>query len=533
MKRILSLILIVCLALGVFSVCASAAGEDGLKLIVTSDTHWQVYDRVDSDGFYRPRHDLGQMTALTPMIMNEFFIQAGESDADAILLTGDLTNSCNVADARAFAALLADFEDSTGKRVFVIDGNHDLNLNDNASESDADQAAFKEIYYRFGYDEAVATDEKTASYAADLDDEYRLLAIDSNKPDGGGYIGPELMDWIETQVKAAKADGKKLIAMMHHHIMEHVTLEQTIDGFYIVDNYREVCRKFDRWNIRLTFTGHMHKGDIASYSGLRTIYDASSTALSCYPLSYRYVRLTDKEIAFESRKITSLDVSLAPDGYSEEQLDMIANDPAAYAYGGLEDSFVKDYLMGRFVNADAIIDLLGLDPGSDAAAAVRRFMPDVFIPLYGEGNTVQAQARSLGLDIPESDYETVADLLTEFFARFKAGDEDLGGNSLEGRLVLDSLYTLLAYKAAQESEAVRTVLSSRVIAVLGLKGIDNIFTRSALDVILTGLFIDKAPADNNVTLPGYGAGGVTGALTILWMKLSQTFDLLLKAFAAL
>ena len=39
-----------------------------------------------------------------------------------------------------------------------------------------------------------------------------------------------------------------------------------------------------------------------------------------------------------------------------------------------------------------------------------------------------------------------------------------------------------------------------MIAALGLKGVDNVFTRSALDMILTGFTVDKAPADNDVTI---------------------------------
>ncbi len=81
-----------------------------------------------------------------------------------------------------------------------------------------------------------------------------------------------------------------------------------------------------------------------------------------------------------------------------------------------------------------------------------------------------------------------------------------GGNSTEGKLVLDAVYVLLASRAAEESPVIQTLLSSKILAWLGLKSVDNLFTRGALDLILNGLMIDKAPGDCNVTLPGYGKG---------------------------
>ena len=71
----------------------------------------------------------------------------------------------------------------------------------------------------------------------------------------------------------------------------------------------------------------------------------------------------------------------------------------------------------------------------------------------------------------------------------------------------------------------RALLNARIISVLRLKGIDNIFTRKAFDLILTGFTVDKAPADNNVTLPGYGTNtaGFLFKLTAFFQKLLAFF----------
>ena len=517
MQKTVCLLLAVLLCLTTFPICASAASDD-LHMFVTSDVHWKTPEDVAPDGFFRPRDDLGQMTSLAPAIFTRFLQDAAASDVDCVLLSGDMTNFNVDTEVVPFTELLADFEAQTGKQIYVVPGNHDIDMNNDPN----DHLRFRRNYSRFGYEEAIAVDEATSSYTADLNDTYRLLAINSNKPDGGGVITDAQLAWIEAQAKQAKADGKNLIAMMHHHLMEHLTLEQTIDGFYILDNYKQVCRLFDKYDIRLTFTGHLHLGDIAAYKGIHTIYDVTTASLATYPLTYRDVTLTDKEIRLESRTIDKLDEALIPQGYSAEQREMIVNDPVRYAYGCVEDSLVGDYI-GRFVDLENLIDMLGLEPDSVGAKAIRRILPDVLIPLYGEGETVEAKAKALGYTLPESDYETVGDLITAFWAAMTRGDENFGGSSPEGKLFLDAAYALFAAKAAQESPVVRALLSAKIIARLGLKGVNNIFTRKALDLILTGLMVDKGPTDNDVTLPGYGAitSGFLYGIYVVFQKILQ------------
>ena len=498
MKKVLSLILAVLMLFAVVPVFAGA--EDApLRVIVTSDTHWAKVDTVSPDGFYTPRADLGQLTALTHQIFARFMRDVARSDADYVFITGDLTDISDDTSARVFAKLLAKLEDTTGKQIFVVPGNHDLRMSDVPD----DHLRFRATYARFGWDEALCVDEATSSYTADLKNGYRLLAINSNKAGGGGLLTDDLLAWIETQVRQAQQDGKHLIAMMHHQIMDHFTLEQRIDGFYMVDNAKDVCKKFADWNIRVTFTGHLHLGDVAEYTGKNTIYDVTTYALSNYPLRYRDVTFTDEEIILKSCEISKLDTTKAAAGYSDEQKDMIANDPVGYSYGCQEDSLIKQYV-ANFVDADYLADMLGFEPDSVGAKAIKRILPDVLIPLYGEDGSVDAMAKKLGYSLPESSYETVGDLISAFWAAMVRGDENLGGTSPEGKLFLDAAYALFATKAAEESPAVRALLSSKVIAFLGLKGVNNIFTRKFLDLVLTGLMVDKGPADNNVTLPGYG-----------------------------
>ena len=518
MKKLISVVLCIVLAFSCVSICVSASG-DTMKVFVTSDTHWEKYDSVNPDGFYRPHQSLGQVSAISPQIFSAFISDAAASDADYIFISGDLTDSGSTPSAEAFAGILSNFESSTGKSVFVVPGNHDIHM---SSDPD-DHLRFREIYNAFGWAEAYSIDEATSSYAVELKDDYVLLGINSNKDDGGGLITDALMSWIEDRAAEAKANGKKVIAMMHQQLLEHYTMEQKIDGFYIIDNFKELRKNFAKWGIKLSFTGHMHMGDIASYTDKNgTIYDASTTSLACWPLTYREVSFSGKEINFASHQITSLDVSNLVSGYSDEQKDMIANDPVAYTYGCMEDSLIEEYVK-NFINPDYLADALGLEADSAAAQLLKKIIPEnILIPLYGEGETVEAKAKELGIVLPRSDYKTVDDLITAFWAALVAGDENLGGSSLEGKLIIDAAYVLILSNAEGESALAKKLLSNSISASIGLKGINNIFTRAALDQILTGLFVDKSPADNELTISGYDNTGIDASSVM--QKLFDFFE---------
>ena len=497
MKKTLCILLSLLLICASFSVYAKPASKD-LRILVTSDTHWAKVKRVKSDRFYHPREDLGQMSALSNAIVSRFLKAAAASDADYVFISGDLTNSKGNNDPENFAKILGRFEKKTGKSVFVVPGNHDLDT----SRLKKDSRRFRETYGAFGFDEAIALHKGTFSYVAELKNGYRLLALNSNKNDGSGHISDSLLHWIEKQARRAQRDGKKLIAMMHQQLMEHITMEQKIGSFYMLDNSKDVCELFDKYNIRLTFTGHMHISDIAAYEGEHTVYDVSSPSLATYPLAYRDVTLTDDAIVLKSRTIQRLDAKKLPKGYSKDQIRMITTNPVKYAYGCQRDSFVRDYIH-RFLSPEFLADTLGMGKNAFAENVIDRLLPNVFLSFYGKGNTVEAKAKALGLELPKSKYKRVSDLLTAFWAALVRGDENFDAESTEGQLFLISAYVLGTDNTKEEFPFTGSLVNGTT-AKIGLQAFNNGVTRAALDRLLVGFFVDRAPGDNNVTLDGYG-----------------------------
>ena len=51
----------------------------------------------------------------------------------------------------ALGTLAALYEAQTGKQIFVINGNHDLDMQDDVPSYSMDHVQFREIYHQFGY----------------------------------------------------------------------------------------------------------------------------------------------------------------------------------------------------------------------------------------------------------------------------------------------------------------------------------------------------------------------------------------------
>ncbi|MBQ6164805.1 MAG: metallophosphoesterase [Clostridia bacterium] len=545
MKKIISVLLALVLTLSVFGICAAAADE-GFKAYVATDTHYQKIESVTPDGnLYHPHGSLGKLDAVSPQILRQFLAEAAESDADYVFISGDITDKHSFSDAQAVAGMFAAFEEETGKQIFVINGNHDVVTQGEASKSDVDINTFKGLYHSFGYDEALAVDENSCSYVADLKNGYRLLAVDSCEygAAGHGMLSEKLLSWIEVQVEAAKADGKKLVAMMHHNMMDHFTMEGRLFEAFVLKNGEEVCKKFSEWGIRAVFTGHFHASDVAVYEGKTNVYEIETTSLICYPLAYREATFTDDAIELKRHIISRVNLSDAPDGYLPEQIAMMSADLNTYAAGAMRDA-VPGYV-ASFLSAQKVISLLKLDADSDAAKAVERLVPAVLAdfekPIYGEGDTVETMAKAAGIELPASGYPTVNDLITVFIAAHAKGDENFDKNSVEVRLLIGAMMAIFAGETENESASVKDTLTDSFFSAAGLKGLSGVtgladlgnlagdtdpvgaVTDLLLDVALEGVTVDKAPADNDVTLPGYANTSEDGVVLSFLRKLFDFF----------
>ena len=470
-KKILSVLLCVVILVGSVSLCI-AAKDDALPFLVASDLHYKpmpmkVPNNFPGDKYYCSAGYSPSLLSESYAVLQEFLRQAAASDAEFILLCGDLTDEGTMKQHEDMAGYLSDFERRTGKQVFVISGNHDF-FNRISVQT------FKDVYADLGYSEALAVDEQTCSYTADLSDKYRLLAIDSTNHGGGeDGITSELLQWAAEQAQQAKRDGKTLITMMHHNFLEHFRFQAKIMPAFIVRPVLDMKTYFLNWGVRYVFTGHTHAHDVTSYTDKanRTVYDVMTTSLSGYPCAYRSAVLTDKGLDIRTHRINGVDLADLPNGYTQELLDELQTDLNKYALGCFAHAFEKK--KNEYIGEDALSGMLNRFVGAKAAAFLepffRTFVQTIFLPIYEpdtpDGKCLAQLSRSLGLTMPETQHKTVSDLIFYFVCTVYEGDEDLPYSDPQILLFMQCVYTSLYETMKNVNAQTRDAILSDLRAV--------------------------------------------------------------------
>ena len=267
MKKIISVILSAAMLFSLVAVGFTANADDATTTFaVASDLHY-VEPREELEGpiddpIYWYANRRAAMEDESGFIIDEFLRQCAEDDnIEFVLLPGDLVNDGRVIVQQHLdvAAKLKKFEQESGKPVYVINGNHDNGAGDNDFKYDD----FIENYYQFGYDEAIATMEGNCSYVAELNEEYRLIAVDSCDPTKSTEDGmtSDRVDWVLEQAAKAKEDGKYPILMMHHNLLDHLPVQRILSRNFIIRTHFTTAEKFANAGIKLVLTANNHSYD--------------------------------------------------------------------------------------------------------------------------------------------------------------------------------------------------------------------------------------------------------------------------------
>lgn len=526
MKKILSVVLALSLIFGMFAM-TSVAADDGITITVGNDIH---YNKKYTEGPAKKHNSLNadfahvsgddKMTYENFAVISAFLEAAGTNESDCVILPGDLADTGAVEEAKEVAAILRNFEANYGKQVYVVPGNHDL--------MKTTVAEFEEIYAEFGYNEAIAQHEKTGSYVADLENDYRLLAIDSNTPGTGKHsIDEEFVSWVTEQCNKAKADGKKVFAMMHHNLLEHFILGSTIhSGGVVGTKVAGFADALAKGGVKYIFTGHTHDSDVAMYTADdgSILYDVVTATLLTYTCPYRVVSF-GKNVKIETRNVTEIDTSLLPEGISENALALAESDFTEYTrictFVGLE-AFFKNFLTGK--NFKKLLNLEDEKMNEIIEAAGDKLNEVLTMPLEKadeteEGKSLQSLAEKYDTEIPDTDYKNLIDVTSHLYVAHNLGDENYPTYSDEVVLIVRGVAIALGYAlqdvTAEEYATVMSFLFSLAdinvpvdflkYAGSGIKRMEGIeiYITTVLVPFLGEFTVDNAPADNNVTLPGY------------------------------
>lgn len=211
-KRLLSILLAGAMLVGSVPAVfvAGAVSDSTLKIAAISDIRYQA-NGTDADGM---------MVSKSEALLDAALQEVVTSDADVLLLTGDLTNDGRRDSHRALAAKLAEVE-AQGYEVYVIPGERDVREG-SVNGTAVAKAEFEEIYRNFGYDEA-AQDANSASYVADLGHGFKVVMSDSVAANGQG----QLTQWAVTQATAAIRSGNTVFAASHHPVVGRGSVDKT------------------------------------------------------------------------------------------------------------------------------------------------------------------------------------------------------------------------------------------------------------------------------------------------------------------
>mgnify|MGYP000223564981 FL=1 len=473
---ILSLTLVLCSCLVLTASAKNDSDEFGFA--VASDTHYvhpvkQAGTTLADEGWVTTFNSESEsLTNQSGFIIDEFLKECAENPkCQFVLITGDLATHGRdyVSEHEAVAAKFRKFEKETGKQVYVINGNHD-----NAKDMPVDHKKFTEIYHEFGYDEALSTDEGTCSYSANLNDEYTLVALDTC--DERYRVVPNnditRMDWAVKQIKAAKKQGKKVIMIMHHNLLEHNPFQKLNEKNYVVNTPYSFAGLLADLGVKLVFSGHTHCNNVKSYTSFlgNTIYDFSMSSLGNFPAEYKYFNVTDSKISYETKKINHIDADKLAEvckGFSNEALEMMNNNLQAYTWSMSYREYSED------LRENISPETLGVEESGALYAKLKpvtdtiKEMSDT--PIYGKGG-IQEQAAAYGLEIPDSEYKTLNDAMTLAILRCKIGDKRYNLNSNDFTVLIRLLAFTVRKSIATTADSDILSGANEMLGKLGYKG---------------------------------------------------------------
>ncbi len=287
-----------------------------LEFAVITDSHY--YSKklgVDTPSYNAFNGRSQKMIKDSEEIIAAAFAQLAKSDCQNIIFCGDATCDGEYDSHLEFIQMLYALK-KCGKRIFAITSTHDFResgitykyTGDVREEiPSAKREELAAMYRDFGASEAISVFDGGMSYVADLDENYRVFALNSDR-DGTGRSGfsAEMREWIKQNAEDAKAQGKEMIAFAHHPLVSPSPFYSLIGKNDMMGGHAEIREMLADLGIELVFTGHSHIHDISYIFSEKNnvFYDVSTTTLAGYPAYIRKVRITDDSYEITSENIT-------------------------------------------------------------------------------------------------------------------------------------------------------------------------------------------------------------------------------------
>lgn len=233
---------------------------------------------------------------------------AADKTVDTVLIPGDLSKNGEIESHKSFLKELNKLKEA-GKKIFVITAGHDYGEKSRAFVDDKQIEVegtpfelLREFYADYGYSQALAVDDSTLSYVAEVAPKLRLLAINCDSyGNPKGAVDQRLEDWMKIQLDEAKKDGCRVFAMCHYPLIPSVPVFDLVGDAKLKD-WRKTASFLADNGVEFIFTGHMHIQSINEYvsENGNKIYDICTACLVGSPAKYRKIVFDGEKLTVES-----------------------------------------------------------------------------------------------------------------------------------------------------------------------------------------------------------------------------------------
>lgn len=274
-----------------------------MKFYLITDTHYFKSELGCSGKEYDEFMRFEQKCFAETQSINEsvFDYLKTADETDTLLIAGDLSFNGEKESHLEFIKLLDELK-ASGKRIYVVTADHDFKdepfafgENGRYAPEGTKREELYDLYYEYGFKDAIAVDKKHLSYVAQLDDGIRLLALNNDgSSTGKREFDEEQLAWIKEQCQKAREDNQMMFAMNHYPLIPGQPILSIVNTSYQRGS-AEVLDMLADEGVHLVFTGHMHNQSINykdSPNGNR-IYDVCTGAIIADPAIIRLVDIVD------------------------------------------------------------------------------------------------------------------------------------------------------------------------------------------------------------------------------------------------
>lgn len=416
MRRVLNIVFL-------FLIIFSCSATEPIKMGVITDIHYLSPKLAEQGSALRAfEQGSGRTVKNLHGVLDYVLADFEQEKLDVLFISGDLTNHGERQSHLDFIDKLTKLQQK-GTRIFVIPGNHDINIPDAKAYTGEKPTPVKSIsakefaalYASFGYGSALRKDDASLSYLAEINRDTWLLCFDTNRYNEhttssitAGRILPETMAWALGILREAKERNITVLGMMHHGLVEHMPYQSTFFSGYLIESWQKNAAILADAGLKVVFTGHFHSNDVSLFTSPsgNEIYDVQTGALAQYPFAYRIMELFASSLSIDTRFVTS--IAENPDLANEArlQLENITRRVAQNRLNGLGIAFPAE-------TANALVELIvkmnlmhvrgDETPDDEMKKAIRNFAE-----LLGSDDAEQ----DFQMDFPPADNQLVIELGT-------------------------------------------------------------------------------------------------------------------------